>query len=245
MHPYRNPAEMSFLLVSQTRRASLSVSVWKNKILCDCWCFLFFYLHVIQRARMAASLPNKTASRPHTSSSWVAAGSAPVWSEGETLPVPAQLVSLGWTTPLSAGNLNLSVGRWHLLNCKFLFWVWAIRCVCVCVSDLYGMIVNPLIEEWGSSACVMTVSIYYKFIVIIEIDSCYYYNSLPGKSVNICYYAGKIKETLESAYWNSRLLSLPVTFLGLLRTYCEMWWMTDELKRNKKDVCVTSTSFFM
>lgn len=30
-----------------------------------------------------------------------------------------------------------------------------------------------------------------KFIVIIAIGHCYYYNSLPGISVNICYYAGK------------------------------------------------------
>lgn len=101
----------------------LSVSVWKNKILfVTAGAFFFFFkLHVIQRARMAASLPNKTASRPYTSSSWVAAGCAPVWSEGEALPVPAQLASLGWTTPLSAGNLNLSVGRWHLLNCANFF----------------------------------------------------------------------------------------------------------------------------
>lgn len=179
----------------------------------------------------------------HTPPSSPAASSAPpasVDGEGKLC------LNLGgtWEAGLDNSTLPVNVSRGQRFNLYpwaggiFLTAQISFVSVCVCVwSDLYGMIANPLVEEWDSF-CLRDDEQWVfiiKFIVIVAID--YYYNSLPGISVNICSYAGKIKETLENAYWNHCLLSQP--FLGLLRTYYETWWMTDELKKKTKEMFVS------
>lgn len=182
---------------------------------------------------------------PHSSWSWLAGGSAPAWLEEEALHVSAQL----WLNIFrrQAGQLH-RLQLEYRLTIQIYLWAGGIDstlqiffasvnvelCVCACVCGVWFVwsISKPTDRRVRLiSLCDEQRVFIIKFIVIIAIDHCYYYNSLPGISVNICYYAGKkkIKETLEKAYWNCCLLSQPVTFLGLLRTYCEMWWMTDEL----------------
>lgn len=169
-----------FLLVWQTRRACLSVSLWKNKILSWVLVLFFFFKAACYLACVNGCLSSENdhqSTRPcasYTSWSWLAGGSAPAWLEEEALHVSAQL----WLNIFrsQAGQLH----RLQLesrLTIQIYLWAggidstqisdffcqcerWAV-CVCVCVwCDLYGVSVNPLIEEWDSSACVTMNSEY-------------------------------------------------------------------------------------
>lgn len=137
-------------------------------------------------------------------------------------------------------DIFLSADRCSWLDCASVFTflnermrlLW--KSVCVHVVLCMGWYMNPLRSEPDLilPGVVKNIEYLLNLLLLLERLSWYCYNALPTISVHICYYNRKKnnpRSTPDSAYRIIHVSSLILWhFWRSVRTYCEMWWMTDE-----------------